>query len=139
MINNNNIIILKNDLLLNLSFLKMARIVLYYIWFWKMTAQKIEIDFWATKLKLIFLFWKMRTKQKIENDLVTKESRWHNIFYYGKLKAQNKKGVAQMKITYKLLPLIGLLFNNEIISLLVICFYCVVFLFWLFKNAPKNF
>jgi len=44
-----------------------------------------------------------------------------------------------MKITYKLLPLIGLLFNNEIISLLVICFYCVVFICWLFKNAPKNF
>ena len=40
-----------------------------------MTAQKIEIDFRAAKLKLIFLFWKMRTKQKIENDLVTKESR----------------------------------------------------------------
>ena len=104
-----------------------------------MTAQKIEIDFRAAKLKLIFLFWKMKPKQKIENDLVTKQSRWHNIIYYGKLKAQNKKGVAQMKMSYKLLPLIGLLFNNEIISLLVVCFYCVAFLSWLFKNAPKNF
>ena len=44
-----------------------------------------------------------------------------------------------MKINYKLLPLIGFLFNNEIISLLVICFYSIIFLCWLFKNAPKNF
>lgn len=44
-----------------------------------------------------------------------------------------------MKFNYKYLPLFGFLFNNEIISLLVIIFYLCLFVVWLYKNAPKNF
>jgi hypothetical protein len=44
-----------------------------------------------------------------------------------------------MKINWKWFPLFGLLFNDEIISLFVLCFYAVLFVVFLFKNMPKNY
>ena len=44
-----------------------------------------------------------------------------------------------MKFNYKYLPLLGFIFGNTIISLMVICFYACLFVVWLFKNAPKDF
>ena len=87
-------------------------------------------NFWFPKLKLkklqnkfvdIILFWFYNEVTKLKKGL----------------QIMRKFSRKEKKILFYL-PILLFLFNNTIISLLVVTFYGWAFLIWLFKNMPTN-